>query len=165
MSFQFNAESIFKIGIQIEKNGKLFYQEAAKGTSDEQLKSLFLELATWEGRHVDLFQRLLDELPNSMREDDIFDPEDEMLSYLNAAADSHVFVTTPDMAALVDEHCSSSLQALDMALTFEKDSVVYYTTVKKVVAKRMGREKIDLLIEEELKHISILNARKKQLAQ
>jgi rubrerythrin len=163
MAFQCNAELIFELGIQIERNGKLFYQEIAKGAPDEQLTSLFLELAEWEEQHIDLFQRLLDELPDSMRQDDLFDPADDMMLYVNAAADSHVFVSTPDIAALVDEHCSSPLQALDMALAFEKDSVVYYTTMKRVVAKHLGQEKIDLLIEEELKHIAILNDRKKQL--
>ena len=163
MSFQFNAASIFEIGVQIEKNGKLFYQEVAKGISDERLQSVFLELAQWEDQHVELFQHLLEELPDAMRQDDIFDPDGEMLSFLRAAADSHVFVTTTDIAALANELCVSPSKAFDMALTFEKDSVVYYTTMKNVVAKHMGQEKIDQLIEEELKHISILNARKKQL--
>ena len=162
MAFQFTAESIFEIGIQIEKNGKIFYQEVAQKTTDEGLKSLFLELAEWEDQHVDLFQCLLDDLPDSMRQDDIFDPDDEMVSYLKAAADSHVFVATPDIAVVADEFGASPLLALDMAIAFEKDSVVYYTSMRKVVAKHMGQEKIELLIEEELKHISILNARKKQ---
>lgn len=112
---------------------------------------------------MELFQQLQAELPDNMRQDNIFDPEDEMMSYLKAAADSHVFVATSDIARLFKEKCHSPVDVLDMALTFEKDSVVYYTTVKKAVAKHFGQKQIDLLIDEELSHISLLNAKKKQL--
>ena len=54
--------------------------------------------------------------------DDIFDPEDEMLLYLKAAADSHVFVANSDIAAMVETQCKSPAQALALALAFEKDS-------------------------------------------
>ena len=162
MPIPFDAESIFDIGIQIEKNGKTFYTEVAKGTSDEAIKSLFTELAEWEEQHVELFQRLQAELPETLKEQNFFDPNDEMGEYLKAAADSHVFVATMDVAQIAAK-CQSPVEALDMALTFEKDSVVYYTTMKKVVAEYFGREKIDLLIDEELKHISILNTKKKQI--
>jgi len=162
MSIQFNAESIFEIGVQIEKNGKAFYLEAAKKASDETVKSLFTELADWENKHIELFEQLKSELPDTMREDNIFDPENELYTYLEAAANSHVFVASTDISGLVAQ-CNSPAEAFDLALTFEKDSVVYYTTIKKMVADHLGREKIDRLIDEELKHIAILNKKKKQI--
>ena len=162
MSLQFTAESIFEIGVQIEKNGKTFYLESAKRTTDDTVKTLFTELAAWENTHIELFQQLQGELPDNLRGNNLFDPDDEFSTYLQAAADSHVFVASTDIARLAAQ-CKSPTEALDLALTFEKDSVVYYTTMKKVVSKHFGREKIDLLIDEELKHIAILNQKKKQL--
>jgi rubrerythrin len=162
MSIQFNAESIFEIGVQIEKNGKNFYLEAAKNASDEPVRSLFTELADWENKHIELFEQLKSELPSTMREDNLFDPDNEYYMYLEAAANSHIFVASIDVSQLVGQ-CNSPSEILDLALTFEKDSVVYYTTVKKMVANYLGREKIDTLIDEELKHIAILNKRKKQM--
>ena len=162
MTFQFNAELIFEIGVQIEKNGKAFYLEAAKRSADEASKTLFTELAEWESAHIALFQHLKAELPETQTEDHLFDPDNELVSYLQAAADSHVFQNSADIAYLV-EQCRSIADVFDLALTFEKDSVVYYTTMKKVVPDYLGQEKIDLLIDEELKHIAILNAKKKLL--
>ncbi len=162
MSFQFDAESIFEIGVQIEQNGKVFYLEVARNTSDEAIKSLFTELAGWEDKHVELFQQLQADLPDNARDENLFDPDGEFSSYLQAAADSHVFVDTTDVTQLAAQ-CNTPAEALDMALTFEKDSVIYYTTIKKVVSEHLGRDKIDLIIDEELKHISILNQKKKQL--
>ncbi|MBD3308777.1 hypothetical protein GF339_20390 [candidate division KSB3 bacterium] len=163
MAFQFDAESIFEIGVQIEKNGRTFYSAVAGETSDEAMQTLFHELAEWEEQHIEIFRALQASLPESAEEAHLlFDPNDEFFSYLQAAADSHVFVASTDIVALARQ-CTSPGAALEMALTFEKDSVVYYTTMKKVVPEHLGREKIDLLIDEELKHISILNTKKKQL--
>lgn len=162
MTFQFNAELIFEIGVQIEKNGKAFYLEAAKNAADETSKALFTELADWESAHIALFQQLKADLPDVAGEDNLFDPDNELVSYLQAAADSHVFENSADIAYLVAQ-CGSAADVFDLALTFEKDSIVYYTTMKKVVPDYLGQEKIDRLIDEELKHISILNTKKKLL--
>ncbi|MDY0091721.1 MAG: ferritin family protein [Candidatus Vecturithrix sp.] len=162
MTFQFNAELIFEIGVQIERNGKTFYLEAAKKASDEASKTLFTELADWESAHIALFQQLKAELPDMTGEDNLFDPENELVSYLQAAADSHVFENSADIAYLVAQ-CHSSADVIDLAITFEKDSVVYYTTMKKVVPEYLGQARIDRLIDEELKHIAILNTKKKLL--
>jgi rubrerythrin len=156
MSIQFNAESIFEIGVQIEKNGRAFYLEAAEKVSDDAIKSLLTELADWEKEHIKLFDQLKAELPDTMREDNLFDPENEFYTYLQAAANSHVFVGSIDVSQLVAQ-CKSPAEIFDLALRFEKDSVVYYTTMKRMVADHLGREKITRLIDEELKHIDILN--------
>lgn len=163
MTFQFNAELIFEIGVQIEKNGKAFYLEAAQRSADEASKAVFTELAEWEGAHIALFQRLKAELPETAVEDLLFDPENELVGYLQAAADSHVFENSADIAYLVAQ-CRTTADVFDLALTFEKDSVVYYTTMKKVVPDYLGQAKIDRLIDEELKHIALLNTKKKLLS-
>ena len=159
MSIQFNAETIFEIGIQIEKNGRAFYLEAAKKSVDQTIATFFTELADWEKGHILLFETLKAELPDAMRDDMLFDPENEMVAYLQAAADSHVFAASIDAAKLVAQ-CRTPAEALDLALRFEKDSVVYYTTMKQVVADHRGKDKIETLIQEELNHIVILNKKK-----
>ncbi len=162
MSIHFNAESIFEIGIQIEKNGKAFYQAAAKTTSNKTVSTLFAELAEWEDQHIKLFQTMQSELPEELKQDNVFDPDQEMYTYLQAAADSHVFIQSDNVAQLIAE-CTSPAKALSFALEFEKDSVVYYTIIKKVVPEYLGKEKIDLIIDEELKHIAILTKKKREI--
>ncbi len=93
----------------------------------------------------------------------MFDPNDEAAMYLQATADSHVFVKNKDMVGLV-AGCKGPQDILELAMTFEKDSVVYYTTMKKVVAPNLGQDKVDRLIDEEIKHISMLAQRKAKLA-
>ena len=159
----FNAREIFDIGVQIETNGKAFYEAAAKKTAETSTREFFLELAAWEGTHITLFNELRDALPKGAGNVPLFDPNDEAALYLQATADSHVFVKNRDMVALV-AGCKSPLDILDIAMTFEKDSVVFYTTMKKVVAKNLGQDKVDRLIDEEIKHIGMLSQRRAKLA-
>jgi rubrerythrin len=159
----FNAREIFDIGMQIEVNGKAFYEAAAKKTAETALREFFLELAAWEATHIKLFGELRDALPKGAGNTPVFDPNDEAALYLQATADSHVFVRNKDMVALV-AGCKGPLDIIDLAMTFEKDSVVYYTTMKKVVAKNLGQDKVDRLIDEEIKHISMLSQRRAKLA-
>jgi rubrerythrin len=159
----FNAREIFDIGVQIEVNGKAFYEAAAKKTAETALRDFFLELAAWEAQHIVLFGELRDALPKAAGNVPLFDPNDEAALYLQATADSHVFVKNKDMVGLV-AGCRSPLDILDVAMTFEKDSVVFYTTMRKVVAKDLGRDKVDRLIDEEIKHIGLLAQRRAKLA-
>jgi rubrerythrin len=57
MSFDFNADEVFQIGIQIETNGQRFYETIAKNTSDLSVQKLFLDLSKWEFQHIDLFKK------------------------------------------------------------------------------------------------------------
>jgi rubrerythrin len=159
----FNAREIFDIGVQIEVNGKAFYEAAAKKVAETAMKEFFLELAAWENTHIKLFGELRDSLPKAAGNVPLFDPNDEAAMYLQATADSHVFVKNKDMVGLV-AGCKGPLEILDVAMTFEKDSVVFYTTMKKVVAPNLGQEKVDRLIDEEIKHIGMLSLRRAKLA-
>jgi rubrerythrin len=82
--------------------------------------------------------------------------------FLKATADRHVFIRNKDIQKLAST-CKTPIEALDFAITFEKDSVVFYTTMKKLVPEHLGRGKIDTLIDEEISHIFILAQKKKEL--
>jgi rubrerythrin len=59
--------------------------------------------------------------------------------------------------------CKTPIEALDLAVNFEKDSVVFYTTMKKLVPENLGKGEIDALIDEEISHIFILTQKKREL--
>lgn len=158
MSTTYNAFEIFEIGVQIEKNGKAFYEQAAGRTDVPNQKKLFSELSEWEAGHVDLFERLKDELPSAAGGADLYDPDGDMQRYLKAAADSHVFLRSLKVGELVDG-CKDAREVLLLALQFEKDSVVLYSTMKEVVPPSLGRDRIETLIKEELSHIAFIQNR------
>jgi rubrerythrin len=158
----FNADEIFQIGVQIETNGQKFYDMVAKNTSDPFARKLFSDLSRWESEHIKLFEKLRQGLPDSAKQGDLFDPNEEQHLYFKATADSHVFLKNKDIPEFASK-CKTPIEALDLAVTFEKDSVVFYSTMKKLVPESLGKFEIDALIDEEISHIFILTQKKKEL--
>jgi rubrerythrin len=64
----------------------------------------------------------------------------------------------------VEEKSEAGMDILAVAVNFEKDSVVFYTSMKKVIPPNLGREKIDRLMDLEMSHISLLIQRQKKFA-
>jgi rubrerythrin len=154
MGDTYSADEIFRIGIEIERNGRTFYEEAARRSTDPACRKLFADLARWEQEHVATFEQLLADaaavLPPGLE-----DQLDEVGSYLKAAADGHVFVREHDPAALA-ARCTTPAEALEAAIGFENDSVAVYSSMRSLVPERLGRERIEALIEEEQRHVAIL---------
>jgi rubrerythrin len=162
MFTDFNADEIFQVGVEIEKNGKTFYETAAGQTGDSTARELFDRLAQWEHQHIQLFEDLKRRLPEDAKQETTFDPEGEVFSYIKAAAQNHVFVKNKDARALARQ-CKSPQDILDLAVTFEKDSIAFYTAMRKVVPVHLGQKEVDRLIDEEVQHVALLTEWKGKL--
>jgi rubrerythrin len=158
----FNADEVFKIGIQIENNGKTFYSTAAEKSTDPDLKKLFSELAGWETKHAALFEELRSKIPMNIKEQDIFDPDNEIHLYLKSVADSTIFIKGSEMEKTISS-CTSPVDILTKALSFEKESVVFYSSMKEIVPDGLGKADIDKLVLEELYHVGQLTKEIKKL--
>lgn len=163
MSHYANADEIYRVAAEIERNGCAFYTAAAERVEEVAVRRLCVELAGWEARHAELFESLRSELPLQAREGAVFDPESELQAYVQAAADNHVFSRGADAAARLGA-CREPAEVLDVAIAFERDSVVFYTAMKKLVEAGCGRERLDTLVEEEARHIALLENEKRNLA-
>lgn len=156
MSVTFNADEIFEIAEQIERNGARFYRKAVGLTSDAKAKGLFDELARMEDRHLKLFQEMHAALAGAEKGSTVFDPEGQGALYLQALADSRVFDTSVDPSAWLTGK-ESPTQVLRMAIGLEKDSVAFYAGIREMVPETMGKDKVDKIIGEEMSHVTILN--------
>ena len=101
------------------------------------------------------------QLSEQGRELRTFRPEDE-LPDVKAMAGLAVFGIKPDPS---DELTGGESRAdvLKQAIKKEKDSIVFYKGLKEFISARAGKDKIDDIIEEEFKHIRILNQSLEQL--
>jgi rubrerythrin len=151
----YNASEIYTIGVEIEKNGRAFYNACAQTTENAQVKKLCEELSGWEGQHVALFEALKASLPEETDQQAVYDPEEEYVLYLKAVADSHIFLINRDVSELVRK-ATSPRELMEMALAFEKDSVVLYTTMLKMVPDALGKRDIEQIIDEEIRHVCII---------
>ena len=150
MSYEFNAEEIFMMAEQIERNGAKFYREAAQNVSGPEAKELLLGLAGMEDEHEKTFQIMRSQLTEKEKEATVFDPEGEAAQYLTALADTRVFFEKK-------MELSSMKEILKAGIVAEKDSIAFYLGMKDVVSDNRGKQRIEAIIKEEMQHIRILS--------
>ncbi len=150
MSFEFNADEVFEMAEQIEKNGAEFYRKAAETVNDNLAgKNFLLELARMEENHEDVFSELRNSLTDEQRNATVADPNSDAIGYLRSLADTRVFFYKEIDTSSMDE-------ILKAAITTEKDSIAFYLGMKEMVSEKHGRDKIDEIISEEMSHIRML---------
>ena len=156
MIYGFNAGEVFKISIEIEENGRQFYEKAQAKTQDPEVKAIFRELGQEEVKHKARFKELMDELPESTTASTVWDPEGELDQYLKMMADMHVFRSSADVDAQLAK-VANSQEALDLAIRFEKDSIIFFLEMQDRSENEEGRKKIGLLVAEEQSHLRRLS--------
>jgi rubrerythrin len=149
MPFNFNADEIFKIAQDIEENGRDFYKRASEEIADSSYKNLLSGLSKMEVAHYNTFSKMRDSLTEKEKQPAVFDPNDESVQYLKALADMSVFYDKK-----IDMTNIESI--LKTALTMEKDSIAFYVGMTSLVPERLGKNKIQDIIEEEKKHVVLL---------
>ena len=150
MMYDFNADDMFEIAEQMERNGAKFYRDAARAVADDQGRALLNQLAEMEDDHEKIFSRMRTELSAKEKNPTVFDPDNEAAMYLRALADTRVFyhkeIDTSSMEAILKD-----------AITAEKDSIVFYLGMREAVPGELGRERLDAIIKEEMGHIRLLS--------
>ena len=146
---RFNADEIFEMAEQIERNGAKFYRKAAE-TAEGTNRDLLLRLAAMEDDHEKTFAAMRAELAEAEQRPLTFDPNDEAALYLQAMADGEVFRADPSASLSGREPLED---ILNTAIGLEKDSIVFYESMKVMVPEGAGKEKIDAIIKQEIGHI------------
>ena len=161
MPITFNADEAFALAEQIERNGAAFYRKCAENSPEA--KNFLLELAEMEDNHLKLFQNMHQSVTSRESETFAADPDHETAAYLQNMADGYVFDTRKDPSATLDG--SESLpDILKIAIGLEKDSIVFYLGLKDAVPRSAGKEKVESIIREEMRHIALLSNKLKSVS-
>ncbi len=155
MSVMFNADEVFEMAEQIERNAAKFYREAAVKASDRQIKEMFLRLAGMEDAHLRTFQQMRKSLSDQEKGGTTFDPEGEASLYLQAMADDRGFEGMRDRNLKLTGQ-ESTRELLEIAIGAERNSILYYVGLKEMVPTEAGRAKVQAIISEEVRHAADL---------
>jgi rubrerythrin len=157
MSVIFNADEIFQVAIQIERNGNEFYKQAAKKASSDGLKKKLLDLARMELEHEKTFSQMRDKLMSKSKEPVVFDPQEELAMYLNAFAKGQVFSLKPNGDSVLKD-IKEEKDILKTAINLEIESIALYTGLEDLVPEKFGKADIKKIIRQEMSHVQILSA-------
>ncbi len=152
----FSAREVVEQAIQTEKLGREFYTKMAEKFHEHgELKKLFDLLAAQETKHESNFNNL----KGKLKEEDV-EGWDEVAQYLRAIVDSEFFLGKENCLPSL-EHVKTAAEAIDFALCFERETLLYYHTLKETLKEK---DIIGAIVKEEKSHIVWLNNLRKSFA-
>ena len=137
---------IIASAVEIERRGHAFYTQAATTAPDMETQAFFTHMAQEELRHQAVFQAMLErtgglQLPAGSSDADY-------LEYVAFLLDSHNMF-------LKDQQNEARSTPLRTALAFEKDTILFFSSMRRLVPDT-EHAAIDACIAEEEKHIRLL---------
>ncbi len=158
MGVFFLGRELINIALGIERNGAVFYDSLADSTTDVTVKGTYKYLADKEREHIGIFQNMLGSLGDYQPPEILTEEYD---SYLRALTDSFVF-TDDQVAREMARKVESDVEAIQIALGAEKDSILFYSEMRGLV-RTSDRDVVNKIIEEEKSHLRQLSDLKESL--
>lgn len=156
MSGGHNIEEVLEMACQIERNGARFYRRAADLVTGPVPRKLLLELAAMEEDHERTFDAMRADA--ATRAILLGDQDDVVAQYLRALADDQVFRRQMSPAETIQPGISER-QVLETAIAMEKEAIAFYLGIRDGMPQSQGREKVTLIIREEMRHVTMLSNR------
>lgn len=149
----FKAAEIVEMAVQEERNGVAYYQAFAEKTSDPATREFAKRMAEEERRHEQQFTEMRGQLGAYVAAETY---PGEYASYVQALVGNRFL---PDEGAALESvrKAASDREVVATALHFEKETLLFFTEMKRFVPPRHAQV-IDKLIDEERKHITDLSA-------
>ncbi|MCS7202403.1 MAG: ferritin family protein [Dictyoglomus sp.] len=147
----FSSKDILEMAIHMEEEGEKFYNLFSEKTSKESIKNVFNYLAMEEKRHAETFK----EIYKSIENEEFLSayPDEEANKYLHLWISSKIFINWDKI--LKEKTFFDEKSALDLAISLEKDSILFYYEISEFVSsnnKNLLRE----IIKQEKSHLSQL---------
>lgn len=156
MGIKFNADEVFEMAEEMERNGAKFYRKAAEECSSVKSRQTLLDLAAMEDEHEKTFASIRANLTAQETAKTVFDPDNQAALYLKAFADGHVFDVKEEPCDRLTGR-ETMEDVLRIAIGLERDSIAFYLGIKASVPERMGRDKVEAIIQEEMSHVTLLS--------
>ncbi len=151
----FSLGEIIDLAVRIEENGEKTYRQAQQEAADPDLAAVLGWLADQEAEHKKWFLAL--------KSDVEVDREDPKLAEMargilqGVLGDQNFSLQEADFADL-----ESLRQLLNLSIEFEKDTIIFYEMLGGFIEDPTLIEKLDQIIEEENRHVRLLEEHRKK---
>ena len=162
MTTKLGAFEILIVAETIERDGIDFYRKAAKLFENEELHKMLLLLADWEHKHEGVFSAMRKELSQIREEKRTFN----VSSYVSSsplALKSLAWSATQSKSKKQFTGDEDTEEVLELAMNRERSTIRFYFNLVEIVGDSFSKIQINQIIEEEKRHISILNRTLEQL--
>lgn len=159
MGLRFTADELVRLAVLIETNGEAFYRSLEGTAPDAGTREVFAYLAAEEERHRAAFEKLRESLKGYRPVESY---PGEHAAYMEALAEKNVF-TKEAAGRELARKVTSPHEAVELALDFEKESILFFEGMRRLLPQE-GQETIDRLVAEEKRHIVRLKELEETLA-
>lgn len=139
--------------IEMEYDGKAFFEEVAARSKHPRTKDTFMSLVKQEQRHVDILSEEL----RRMNEGKMLASLEDLKKSAPTSPVASVF-KDKDIARIKLDPNAGELDALKLGIEIEKKSIEYYRNAGLQATGERARELFNWLVGEEGGHLTILNA-------
>jgi rubrerythrin len=145
----FSQEDVIKTALQLEQISKAFYETAAQKATDPAMVEIFQFCVNDENGHIDIFQKIYDEMKCGSVKLDAAKPED--LRYLESLVKSYI-AQGADRAINLVKTASTPLEVINYAVDLERDGMLFFLKLYRLVCEK-DRSLISKLIKDEERHV------------
>lgn len=157
----YSVNEVIELAVQIEQNGYAFYHEASKRKDlDEKSRALIELLRDQELNHEKTFLALRDD--KEMDKLELTQDWELVSKYLKTIVDARIF-NSKDAAIQKATKAKDLMEILDFAISFEKDTLLYFHALKDNIESPATRKILARIISEELSHVLKLTDYKNSL--
>lgn len=145
MNATFQMEDLFNVLIELETQGSKNYEYLASQTDDQRMIGFFLNLSKQELKHKVIYEGYKKEFL-------VFEESEittEYKEYMSVLLHNSISILNKK------EVSKDSLIAYDMAITLEKDTILFLNEMKNLIPLSLHK-KIDVLMDEERQHLKFL---------
>ncbi len=147
----FSAAEMVEIAVQLEQNGAAFYQAAANGARQEEVKSLLEFLAKEEQRHESVFRSLQ---PTESEHRPSQEYPGQKSAFIQALLEDRL-LPPAEVVERVLPGLTSDTEVIDFALGFEKDTLLFYYEMRHMMGGA-HRDMVGEIVEQEKIHVERL---------
>ena len=145
------GKEFLELAIEIEKDGRSFYESMARIIKGKEVQDTFKQLAIREREHENIFREMLNRI-GGYRPPQAY--AGEHYQYIRDLAYSSIF-TGEKVRAILASKVITDIGTIEIGISFEKDSILFYSEIRGMVP-RHDQEIIDMITSEEKKHLSEL---------
>lgn len=148
MKTVYSINELVQFAVQIEKNGEVFYANAAEKTKNKEAKEIYQFLRNAEQEHEKRYAKILTNVNKTEHAGTVID--DDYNNYLKALVTNVVFNSAPVLP-------DNDAEVIDYAIGKEKDSILFYMEMSKAVAEQHLSIIEEIILEEQMHILKLVD--------
>lgn len=138
----YDGRKLLSTIIMTEENVCELYKNLSEKVNDPTAKKVFLNLSEDEDKHKNMYTKILSKLPNGGK---VALTEDEV-EYTELLINTNIFTNEKVKSRYLKS------DALVMAEKIERDSILFYTQLKRLFPD-IAKDEMEIILKEEMKHL------------